>query len=150
MKKGFTLIEILISIAIIAILTAVGIVSYVSINKNARDAKRRGDIEQIRSALELYRSDKGYYPSIGNGSWVDASQLDTYATTPSDGLVDTYLPSIPSDPHGDTSPYKYKATNVSATTGYYYGYCIEAVTEGFSSDSCGSLETGYTYGTKNP
>lgn len=149
MKKGFTMIEILISIAIIAVLTAIGIVSYVSINKNARDAKRRGDIEQIRSALELYRSDYGYYPAIGSGSWVDARLLDTFASDPSLGLVDTYLPLIPSDPKDDTYPYKYQATSVSAETGNYYGYCLSAMTEGITANSC-TPYTGYTYATKNP
>lgn len=147
-RQGFTLIEILISIAIISVLTAIGIVSYVSINRNARDAKRRGDIEQIRSALELYRSDYGYYPALG-GVWVDAATLDTRASDPTLGLVDAYLPTIPTDPKGD-SPYMYEATNYSSTTGQYYGYCLAAVTEGITANSCASIPTDYTYGTKNP
>ncbi len=141
--RGFTLIEILISIAIIAVLTALGVVSYVSINRNARDAKRRGDIEQIRSALELYRSDVGSYPAVGSLGWVDASALNT--GSPDTGLVDTYLPSIPSDPK--STPYRYRGVND------YYGYCLEAVVENTSAEanSCGfSLETDYNYGTKNP
>lgn len=150
MKRGFTLMEILISIAIIAVLTALGVVSYVSINRNARDAKRRGDIEQIRSALELYRSDYGYYPALG-GVWVDVAALDTRASDPTLGLVDTYLPSLPTDPKGDLTPYMYQATNYSDTTGHYYGYCVAAQTEGINSNSCSSLPTvDYTYGSKNP
>lgn len=145
MKKAFTLIEILISITIIVVLTAIGIVSYVSINRNARDAKRRGDIEQIRSALELYRSDKGLYPEVGSLGWIDASALNTGSVD--NGLVDTYLPSVPSDPQL-TPPYRYRGTND------YYGYCLEAKVENASlaTDTCGSIETGngYNYGTKNP
>jgi len=137
-RQGFTLIEILISIAIIAVLTAIGIVSYVSINRNARDAKRRGDIEQIRSALELYRSDYGYYPAPASGGLTN--------------LVDTYLPSIPSDPKGDTNPYVYQATNLSATTGQYYGYCLFASVENanLTNTLCDPKPNGYNYGTKNP
>ena len=145
MKKGFTMIEILISIAIIAVLTAIGIVSYVSINKNARDAKRRGDIEQIRSALELYRSDNGYYPAPAGSPDPNGVDVDDLGVD----LVDTYLPGIPSDPKGDVSPYKYQATNLSVTTGHYYGYCLSAMTEGVSGSSC-TPSSGYTYGTKNP
>lgn len=139
MKKAFTMIEILISIAIISVLTAVGIVSYVSINKNARDAKRRGDIEQIRTALEFYRTDNGYYPSTGNGSFTDVSGLT--------GLLSTYIPSIPSDPKGAINPYMYQAKNISS--GQYYGYCLSALVEGTGSTSC-TAYTGYNYGTKNP
>lgn len=144
MKKGFTLMEILISIAIIAVLTALGIVSYVSINKNARDARRRGDIEQIRSALELYRSDYGTYPAVGGSAWIDADSLNT--GNPATGLVNTYLPAIPSDPQSTNPVYRYKVTNSN------FGYCLEAKVENLSlaSDSCGSIEGGYNYGTKNP
>jgi type II secretory pathway pseudopilin PulG len=117
----------------------------VSINRNARDAKRRGDIEQIRSALELYRSDYGYYPAVGGGGWILASALNTGNVAT--GLVDTYLPSIPSDPKGAANPYRYNATNLSA--GRYYGYCLSALTEGVNSNSC-TPYAGYTYGTKNP
>ncbi|EKD67904.1 MAG: hypothetical protein ACD_48C00158G0006 [uncultured bacterium] len=145
MKRGFTMIEILISISIIAVLTAIGIVSYVSINKNSRDAKRRGDIEQLRSALELFRSDKGYYPSVGTGNWIDASELNTGNVDT--GLVDSYIPSIPSDPKGNTNPYKYKVTNLSGAN--YYGYCLSAFIEGTGSTSCTEY-TGYNYATKNP
>lgn len=146
MKKGFTLMEILISISIIAVLTAVGIVSYVSINKNARDAKRQGDIEQIRSALELFRSDIGNYPNTGTGSWTEASNLAS-------SLVDTYIPALPSDPKGAGTPYMYKATNVSGTTGLYYGYCLSAALENasFSNSICDPKPSEeYIYGTKNP
>ena len=55
MKKGFTLIELLIAVSIIAILISIGVVSYGSVNKRSRDAKRKGDIEQLRSGLEMYR-----------------------------------------------------------------------------------------------
>ena len=53
MKKngGFTLMELLISIGIIVLLMGVGVVSYNQTNKKARDAKRRADVESIRSAL---------------------------------------------------------------------------------------------------
>lgn len=143
MKRGFTLIEILISISIIAVLTALGIVSYVSINKNARDAKRRGDIEQIRTALEFYRTDNGYYPSTGNGDFTDASNLSV--------ILATYIPSIPPDPKNVS--YQYKATGLSGSN--YYGYCLAAATEGITSNSCSIADplptpTIYKYGTKNP
>ena len=143
MKKAFTMIEILISIAIISVLTAVGIVSYVSINTNARDAKRRGDIEQIRSALEFYRSDNGYYPAIGPDTFVDASGLLSVTD------MTNYIAAIPSDPKGSTQPYKYKATNGSGTPAKYYGYCLSALIEGTGSTSC-TAYTGYNYGVKNP
>ena len=149
MKKGFTLMEILISIAIIAILTAIGIVSYGSINKNARNAKRRTDVEQLRSAYELYRADNGYYPKRSASSMTDASQL---LSLPVDPPFDTYMSTIPVDPKG--LQYKIQVTNASG--GQYYGYCIAAAMEPSDAavdstcDSSITLPTGYNYARKNP
>ncbi|MBU1326711.1 prepilin-type N-terminal cleavage/methylation domain-containing protein [Patescibacteria group bacterium] len=119
-KKGFTLIELLVVVTIITVLVTIGIVAYSSINKRSRDAKRKSDLEQVRSALEMFRSDFGYYPDTGLGNWTLTSDLSTV-------LVATYMPAIPGDP--STGTYKYKPTAKSGTS--YYGYCI-----------CGNLETG--------
>lgn len=53
---GFTLIEILVVCTIISLLVAGGVASYAQFGKQSRDARRKADIEQIRAALELYRS----------------------------------------------------------------------------------------------
>ena len=62
-KKGFTFIEILVVATLIGILATIGIVTYSSANARARDGKRKSDVEQIRSALEMYRADNGNYPT---------------------------------------------------------------------------------------
>jgi len=149
MKKGFTLMEILISIAIIAILTAIGIVSYTSINRNARNAKRRTDVEQLRSAYELYRADNGYYPSRSASSMGDASLL---LSNPVDPPFDTYMSSIPVDPKG----LQYKIQVINEIDGEYYGYCIAAAMEpsdmevDSTCDASITLPAGYNYARKNP
>jgi len=54
------------------VISGIALVSFSSANVRARDGKRKGDLEQARSALELYRSDIGYYPksySLSNASW---------------------------------------------------------------------------------
>lgn len=61
-KFGFTFLELVIVIAIMGILTTISASSYSSIVKKSRDSKRKADIEEIRSSLELYRSNNGYYP----------------------------------------------------------------------------------------
>lgn len=67
MKKrnlGFTLFELLVSISIIAILTAIATVSYSSAQKKARDARRMEDMGNIQKAAEMYYSQNSYsYPS---------------------------------------------------------------------------------------
>lgn len=142
-QKGFTLIEVLVATTIIAVLTVVGIVSYVSVNKRSRDAKRKSDVEQIRSALEMYRADYGYYPNAGTGVWTDTANLTST-------LVTTYLPTIPTDPKSATQTYRYMATNLSGAN--YYGYCLSGLLESENpSDTCTPDTTNlHNYGVKNP
>ncbi len=142
-KQGFTLIEVLVAATIIAILTAVGMVSYTNINKRSRDTKRRSDMEQIRSALEMYRADNGSYANTGGGNWSDASNLSAI-------LVSSYMSAIPSDPKSTTQTYRYLATNL--VSGRYYGYCLSSLLESENpSDTCtpDTVNT-HNYGLKSP
>lgn len=141
LPRGFTLIEIMVSVSIMVMLTIIGVVTYSSVNKRSRDVKRKGDLEQIRSALEMYRSDNGYYPNVGAGSWNETSGLSD--------LVPVYLPAIPSDPQ--SSVYYYKATNFADPK--YYGYCICGMLETQSSTTSTCVDTlpsDCNYGLKNP
>lgn len=133
--------ELLITVSIIAILIAIGIASYSTINKQSRDTKRKSDIEQLRSALEMYRADNSSYPSAGAGSWTAASDLST-------ALATTYILAIPSDPQGASQPYMYRATDIA--NGIYYGYCISSLLETENpTDTC-TPYTGQSFGIKNP
>lgn len=103
-NQGFTFIELLVVVTIIAVLTAIGAVSYRSTNRNARDAKRMADLERIRSALEICRSETGEYPSSISGGVSCGGE--------------TYLSPLPSDPQGGDYTYNYinpTSYNVCAT-----------------------------------
>lgn len=60
---GFTMIELLVVTTIIIVITSIGLVSYTSANRSARNGKRKADMEMVRQALVLYRTDNGSYPS---------------------------------------------------------------------------------------
>lgn len=62
MKKGFTLVELLVVVAIIGLMAGIATVSVNSVRSKGRDAKRVADIKQIQNALELHYSDVGDYP----------------------------------------------------------------------------------------
>lgn len=65
-NRGFTLVEMLVVISIIGILSSFAVVSLNSARQKARDALRRGDMAQLRTALNLYYDDNNYqYPSCG-------------------------------------------------------------------------------------
>jgi len=66
-NKGFTLFELLVSISIIGILTALASVAFSGAQKKARDARRVQDIKLIQTAAEQYYSQNTYnYPGSGN------------------------------------------------------------------------------------
>jgi len=122
-KNGFTLIELIVSITIIAVLTVAGVLSYGGASKKARDSRRMADLEKIRIALELYRQGTGSsYPATG---------------TLSTALIPTYIQVIPIGPKAET--YTYTRTG-------NYTYTIDATVE----DSGSSNVPGFIYRVFNP
>lgn len=109
MKKSFTLIEILVVVTIIVLLTATAVVTYSVFLKQSRDAKRKTDLEQVRAALEMYRSNNNTYP-VG---MVYASTLSVL-TTPV-----TYIQSLPTDPKSLSYSYYYTGTVSDYTIATY-------------------------------
>ncbi len=92
-EAGFTLIEILVAATLISLLSTIGISGYQSVAKSGRDAVRKADLEQIRSALEIYKAENNSYPASSN---CDPS-----------GLVPNYLSKLPTDPKSPTYRYCY-------------------------------------------
>lgn len=83
-KSGFTIVELLIVIVVIAILAAISIVAYTGIQARANDSRRMNDVAAIRKALALYKADNGTFPlhqpNPGDGGWeisVDSGFLNS-------------------------------------------------------------------------
>lgn len=80
-QSGFTLVELMITVAIIAILAAIGVTTYSSAQKGARDGKRIADMNEIQNALEQYYSINQSYPASGSPVVITAiTALNTYFT----------------------------------------------------------------------
>ena len=60
--RGFTLLEIIIAISLIAFFITLPILAYSSYLKKTRDTQRKNSVNQIQSALEIYRANNGKYP----------------------------------------------------------------------------------------
>ena len=117
-KKGFTLIEILLVVAIIAILAGIIIIA-VNPNKQLLDAhatQRKSDVSTILNAVYQYAVDnKGSMPGANiptsPAAAIEICTLTVSATCVTDGLADlstlivtqTYLTSIPVDPAGNVT-----------------------------------------------
>lgn len=100
---GFTLVELLTVIAIIAILSSVVLTSLNSARAKSRDAKRISDLKQLELALALYHDANGKYPSLGGGGWWgNCSGFGSHGTSGPSGyipdLAPTYIGVLPLDP----------------------------------------------------
>lgn len=109
-KIGFTLIEILVVIALIGILAGVLLVSLQGVRASARDAQRKSDLETVQLALEMYKSTCGSYPVGSSLPW--GSSLTGCA--PSGTTV--FLSALPKDPIANTAtPYGYVGSKTTYT-----------------------------------
>lgn len=126
-NKGFTIVELLIVIVVIAILAAISIVAYNGIQVRARDAKRVNDIAVIKKQVINYQSVNGSIPgpfvygSTGGGGW-DNSTLSGWMS-----FVDG-TNKMPRDPVNNLSGDPGDVGG-GAGTGYgYFYFCHQAPT----------------------
>jgi len=69
-KKGFTLIELMIVVAIIGILAAIAIPNFMSYQCKAKQSEAKSNLGAIRTAQEVYFAEKGFYTdAIGDLAW---------------------------------------------------------------------------------
>ena len=105
-NRGFTLVELLVVIAIISILATLLLLQLGIARAKARDTKRIADVNQVRSALELYFDDNGHY----------------FATNLMTALNPIYLVNIPRDPLAPGCTDTYDGADVGALNCYGYAW----------------------------
>lgn len=146
MKRGFTMLELLIVIAIIGVMSTLAIVGLTGAQAHARDGRRKSDLETVRSALELYRADCDRYPPAGNSSgsfsFTAGSNFKLTGTNSSStarcSRSTTYLNLVPSDPTS-SGRYLYSV----AADGSTYSLCSYLeLHAGMSVVSCGGTQCG--------
>ncbi|MGB3794919.1 MAG: type II secretion system major pseudopilin GspG [Alteraurantiacibacter sp.] len=103
-EAGLTLIEILVVLAIIAVMAYLIVPNVIGRPDQARVTVAQTDLRTISSALKMYRLDNGDYPSTQQG--LEAlSALPTAAPVPVNWSPSGYLDQVPTDPWG--RPYVY-------------------------------------------
>jgi type II secretion system protein G len=128
-QRGFTLIEMMIVVAIIAILVTILVPNLMRARAQAQTAACEGNLKEIATALELYETDHDAYPQSGN---VDASNTDLLP----------YVQQVPVDPAaGPGKPYTFSVTTSTTGTSSYTITCpgvhdpatLQAINQGDSS-----------------
>jgi len=64
-QRGFTLVEMVVVIAVIGVLMGIAFQGFTTIQQNARDTRRVADLRKIQVQLELYFVKCGHYPTTG-------------------------------------------------------------------------------------
>lgn len=103
-SQGFTLIEIMVVIVIIAILAAMVVPKVMSRPDEARVVAAKQDIASLMQALKLYRLDNKRYPTSEQGLQALVTRPTT-APIPDNWKGGGYVEKLPSDPWGQ--PYQY-------------------------------------------
>lgn len=108
-NRGFTLLEIIVVVAIIAILAAYIAPKVAGRVDDARISKAKNDIRTIASSLEIYKIDNFSYPSTEQG-------LDALVNKPSGENTKNwreggYIQKLYKDPWGNEYLYQYPGTN---------------------------------------
>lgn len=121
--RGFTLVEILVVIGIIAVLTSAIAIYSLSSSELSRNIKRQSDLTMLKNAVEQYKLSIGRYPAgcNGAGNWSGERGSPSNACSGGNpqyivGLAPEFIPVLPRDPKrsGTGEGYAY-VTNANGT-----------------------------------
>ena len=99
MQRGFTLIEILVVVSILAILGALIVPKIMDRPNEARIVAAKHDIGSVVAALKLYKLDNGRYPTTDQGLQA-LVEKPTSDPVPANWKGGGYLEKMPKDPWG--------------------------------------------------
>ncbi|MDO8600557.1 MAG: prepilin-type N-terminal cleavage/methylation domain-containing protein [bacterium] len=150
---GFTILELLVVIAIIALIASIAVASLNSARQKARDARRVGDLSELRKAIELYVTAIGHLPgSSGPGNCNGNNGCNSTQAQPwIPGLTDEYISQVSVDPiNSATLRYRYRSSDgdeyeldAPAETDYHF-----AENDGGNRNTCpSSANCRYEIGT---
>ncbi len=129
-EQGFTLVELLVVIAVVGLLTTIAIISFSGARIKSRDAQRVAYIKQINEALELYYLHNGIYPTL-----VTPGQVLASGST-------VYLNPVPNNPtprtDGTCLNKNFSYSTQLENSVYSLGFCLGAATGSYSAgmNSC--------------
>jgi general secretion pathway protein G len=159
-SKGFTLIELLVVLAILGLLAGVVLVTVnpVAQLQKSNDARRKGDLESLQRALELYYQDTGSYPKSSTSGYLIMNGTSSMSWGTSWSPYMTTLPKDPTStnsyvyfsPTGNQSYYLYANLQRGSTDPQACnagGACSNLTTNSIPATACGGT---CNYGVTSP
>lgn len=120
-QKGFTLVELLIVIAIIALLSTAVTFAIQTVQARGRDARRVADMDQLVKALNLYLNENTTYPISATAICIDGSDLVTTALQGANIVQQPFVD--PLYPDDTNNCYRYQSDGIGST--YSIRYFLE-------------------------
>ena len=122
-KRGFTLVELLIVIVILAVLAAIAIPRFMDSGTRSKEASLRGDLKLMRNAIELFHNDTGAWPAATSDLAVTTApsagkdNAGAAKTILSSDYKGPYMQTVPTDPvSGSAFTYSTTAGSVGKIT----------------------------------
>lgn len=164
LKKGFTLVELMVVITIIALLSAILFVNFNDARMLSRDKARMTSLKELQLAIELYKAQYGNYPAAGCG--VSTSNFAGPGTASASGfssctlyiagLVPDFISALPTDPRLEADAdrgfyYRSNGTSFklmihdSVETSFITSYGDEFARCPGAGGACGATVPGTTY-----
>lgn len=112
-ERGFTLIEMMVVVAIIAILVSILIPNFIRARAQAQTAACEANVKEIATALELYQTDHQQYPNVSSATDVTNSEPN----------LAEYLKQTPVDPVNPGGFYTYQVSNYNQGNASYTITC---------------------------
>lgn len=147
--KGFTLIELIVTMGIIAVLTGMAVFNFNQSRMRARDVQRKSDLGQLMKALELYKIDNNHFPDTADGNFQTQLSDEEYTKV-------TFV-----DPKGSEWPTYLYINTGSDTMKYSMMACLENKADSVRANGaqctlfgasclCGPSSVGVMYVVSNP
>ncbi len=132
MKKAFTIIELMIVMAVMAILVGMALPRFKGMQQEGNTAKAQGELRTLQTAMESYAMHNGnVYPASST------TPFDTYLDAAGVGTGPQLISSVMMDPFSPTNEYYY----VRGAAGTYYAFCSRGP-DGAADVTAGEVNNG--------
>jgi prepilin-type N-terminal cleavage/methylation domain-containing protein len=135
-KKGFTLIELMIVVAIIGILAAIAIPKFADLISKSKEGATKGGLSTVRSALQVYYGDnEGWFPT-GAATAAGATACMDALTTNAKYINEVPIAKLPGTTHADVNTVITSAASDTGGGWHYEGNSSSASIWGNFAVNC--------------